>query len=117
MHSRARVDADPAKMNKNFIILCGLQHQGWEEKGGMWREKSRLVAAASLPTETASRLTASHVRDRINTGFVHFPAAMTAARWVVGGTGISACLPPGLSFQTAEENCCRAGGSPTKVRR
>lgn len=44
----------------------------------------------------------------INTDPSHFPAAVTAASWVVGGTGISALLPPGVSLQLAQ-HCPRAG--------
>lgn len=34
-----------------------------------------------------------------NTDSIHFPAAVTAASWVLGGTGISASLPPGVALQ------------------
>lgn len=64
-------------------------------------------------SQAASRLAASREGIRtINTDSIHFPAAVTAAGWVVGGTGTSALLP-GVSLQLAE-NCPRGGTAPVK---
>lgn len=64
-------------------------------------------------SQAASRLAASREGIiTINTDSIQFPAAVTAAGCVVGGTGISALLP-GVSLQLAE-NCPRAGTAPVK---
>lgn len=64
-------------------------------------------------SRAASRLAASREGIiTINTDSIQFPAAITAAGCIVGGTGISALLP-GVSLQLAE-NCPRAGTAPVK---
>lgn len=122
--------ADPAKMNKNFIIVFhgsgmrvpasglggGREHVLGENSlvGG----NSLVGVAGCLPMERQPPGLLHRVQEitSMDTGFIRFPAAIAAARWVVGGTGISALLPPAASFQPAE-NCHRAGSSPSKVRR
>lgn len=75
------------------------------------------LAAASFPTERQpGSLQACCFTSGAHNhqGRLHpLPSAVTAARWVVGGTGIPACLPPGVSLQLAE-NCPRAGTAPVK---
>lgn len=65
-------------------------------------------------SQAASRLAASQEGIvTIKADSIHVPAAVAAARWVVGGTGISALLPPGVSLQLVK-NCPRAGTAPVK---
>lgn len=83
----------------------------------LWGEKREMLPCdccllSIRDSQAASRLTASH-EGIITINRLHFPAAVTAARCVVGGTGVSALLPAGASFQLAE-NCPRAGTAPVK---
>lgn len=108
MHSCARADANPPKTHEDVVTFHGSQHSSC---GGR-RGKCCLVAAASFPSETARQPPGSllHLRGSSPSTQTpsHVPAAGTAARWVVGGTGVSALLPPGVSLQLAQ-NCPRAG--------
>lgn len=102
---------NPAQTHQNFVTFRVSQNSSC---GGR-RGKCCLVAVASFPAESQpGSLAASPGGIKtMSTDSVHFPAAVTAARCAVGGSGISALLPPGVSLQLAE-NCPRAGTAPAK---
>lgn len=95
----------------NTQELC---HLPWVPAFQLWGEKREMLPCGCCflsirDSQAASRLPASPEGSSPSTQAPsHVPAAVTAARWAVGGTGVSALLPRGVPLQLAQ-SCPRAG--------
>lgn len=108
MHSCARADANPAKTQE----LC---HLLWVPAFQLREEKRKMLPCGccllSIREKPGSLQASREVITTINR--LHSQPCSRDCCKVVGGTGISALLPPGVSLQLAG-NCPRAGTAPVK---